>query len=156
MEHIAENRRARFDYEIKETLEAGIELKGFEVKSAKGGQFNLAGSHALIRAAPHSSLRRSGGGELWLLNSQIPAYQPKNAPADYDPKRLRRLLLHSEEIKRLAVIVKDKKFSLIPLRAYIKNNLIKIELGVGRPQKKSDKREVLKKRTHEREMGRLE
>ncbi len=142
---IAENRRARFDYEVSEMFEAGIELKGFEVKSAKAGHIQLAGSHALVR-----------GRELWLLNSQIPPYQPKNAPPDYDPGRTRRLLLHAEEIKRLAGIVKEKKSSLIPLRAYVKNNLVKIELGLGRPKKKSDKREILKKRSHEREMRRVE
>ena len=141
METIAENRRARFDYEILETFEAGIELKGFEVKSAKAGRMQLAGSHALVR-----------GNELWLLNAHIPAYQPKNAPPDYDPGRSRRLLLHAKEIKRIAGQLKEKKMSIIPLGAYVKKNFLKIELGLGRLKSKTDKRESLKKRDARREM----
>ncbi len=140
---LAENGRARFDYEILETYEAGIALTGQEVKSAKSGRMNLAGSYAVFR-----------DGELWLLNSQIPAYQPKNAPADYDPARSRRLLLHRKEIDALIGKLKNKSVSLIPLRAYVKKNFIKIELGLGRARKKHDKREFLKKRAVEREMQR--
>ena len=145
MKPIAENRRARFDYEILETFEAGIALTGQEVKSAKGGHFNLNGSYAVPR---HN--------ELWLINAAIPAYQPKNAPADYDPSRVRRLLLHQNEIKSLIGKLQQKSFSLIPLRAYLKNNFIKLELGLGKSRKKSNKREVLKKRDSEREIRRLE
>ena len=139
---MAENRRARFDYDISETIEAGVELLGHEVKSVRSGQMNIAGSHALLR-----------GGEAWLLNAGIPPYQPLNAPENYDPKRTRRLLLKKEEIKSLAGKIKEKQ-SLIPLSAYSKNNRIKIELGVGKPRKKHDKRELLKKRTIEGEMRR--
>jgi SsrA-binding protein len=142
---IAGNRRARFDYEISETFDAGIELRGFEVKGAKAGHIQLAGSYAIVR-----------GNELWLLNSQIPPYQPKNTPPDYDPGRTRRLLMHTEEIKHLAGLIKERKSSLIPLRAYVKKNLIKIELGLGRPRKKSDKREFIKKRSAQREMRQVE
>jgi SsrA-binding protein len=145
MKTIAENRRARFDYEISDTLEAGMELKGLEVKSAKAGRFNIAGSRVVIRQ-----------GEAWLLNSQIPPYQPNNTPADYDPGRTRRLLLRKEEIAGLIGKLKSKSVFLIPLRAYIKNNLIKIELGLGKSRKKSDKREILKKRTAEREMAAMD
>jgi SsrA-binding protein len=144
MKSLSENRRARFDYAIEETLEAGIELRGFEVKSAKGGRLNLAGSYGVIR-----------GNELWLLNSQMPAYQPKNAPPDYDPSRSRRLLLHREEMKRLIGLLKEKSITLVPLRSYLKGNLVKIELGIGKSKNKKDKREALKKRTAEREMERL-
>jgi len=140
MNTIAENRRARFDYETSETFEAGIELRGFEVKSVKLGRMQLAGSHAVIR-----------GNEAWLLNSQIPPYQPKNTPSGYDPGRTRRLLLRGDEIKTLIGKIKEK-FSLIPLRAYLKNGFIKIEIAVAKPRKKWDKRELLKKRTAEREM----
>ena len=141
MKVLSENRRAKFDYEILETYEAGIELTGQEVKSAKSGRFNLAGSYGILR-----------NHEAWLLNSEIPAYQPKNAPTDYDPKRSRRLLLRREEIKKLIGKLHEKSLRLVPLRAYIKKNFIKIELGVGQPRKKSDKREVLKKRATEREI----
>jgi len=141
MDTIAENRRARFDYEIAETADAGIELNGQEVKSAKGGAFQIAGARVLIR-----------GGEAWLVNSHIPPYQPKNAPADYEEDRARRLLLRKDEIKKFTGKLNDKGRALIPLRAYLKHGFIKIELGLARQRRKSDKRDVLKKRADEREM----
>src|ERR1039458_6770360 len=107
METIAENRRARFDYEVKDTYEAGIELLGHEVKSAKGGRFQIAGARVLIR-----------GGEAWLVNSHIPPYQPKNTPTDYEEDRARRLLLTKDEIKSLNGALHEKSGMLIPLRAY--------------------------------------
>ncbi len=140
---LAENRRARFDYEILQTYEAGISLTGQEVKSVKGGRMNLSGSYAILR-----------GGEIILLNCQIPAYQPKNAPMDYDSARSRRLLLRREEIRELIGKLKGASVSLIPLSAYLKKNIIKIELGLGKSRKKSDKRELLKKRTILREIAR--
>ena len=142
-ETIAENRRARFDYEIAEKFEAGIELRGFEVKSAKIGRMQIAGAYAIIR-----------GGEAYLITSQIPPYQTGNTPPDYDPGRTRRLLLRKDEIKRLEGLLKQKSMSLVALRAYVKNNFIKIELGAGRAKKKGDKREALKKRAVEMEAGR--
>src|SRR5437870_5078093 len=87
---LAENRRARFDYEILETLEAGLELSGGEIKSIRAGKANLAGSYVIIR-----------GGEAWLINAQIPPYQPKNTLPDYDPGHTRRLLLKKTEIAHL-------------------------------------------------------
>lgn len=138
---IAENRRARFDYEISETYEAGIELKGYEVKSVKSGQLQIAGARVLIR-----------GEEAWLVNSHVPAYQPKNTPSDYAEDRARRLLLTKAELDALTGALQEKGQLLIPLRAYLKNGFVKLELGLGRPRKKSDKREVIKKRSHEREM----
>ena len=141
MKILSENRRVRFDYEVLETYEAGIELTGQEVKSAKLGRFNLSGAYAITR-----------GGEVWLLNSEIPAYQPKNAPEDYDPSRSRRLLLHRKEISKFIGQLKKKSFALIPLRAYLKKNFIKLELGLGRGRKKHDKRELLKKKAVEREI----
>lgn len=141
MENIAENRRARFDYEIKEGFEAGVELRGYEVKSAKSGRFQIAGAQVLIR-----------GGEAWLINSHIPPYQPKNMPSDYVEDRARRLLLTKNEIKNITGILQDKSQRLIPLRAYVKNGFIKLGLGLGRKRKQSDKRETLKKRVHVREM----
>ncbi|HEY5221172.1 MAG TPA: SsrA-binding protein SmpB [Candidatus Paceibacterota bacterium] len=145
VKNIAENRRARFDYEISQSYEAGIELKGHEVKSAKGGRLQVAGAHVLIR-----------GGEAWLVNSHIPPYQAANMPPDYEEDRARRLLLSKAEIKEVQGALVDKSQHLIPLRAYLKRGLIKIELGLGRTRKKSDKREVIKKRAHQREMRRGE
>jgi SsrA-binding protein len=138
---IAENRRARFDYEIAETYTAGIELRGHEVKSVKNGQLQIAGSRVLMR-----------GGEAYLVNSHVPPYQPKNAPADYEEDRARRLLLTKSEIAELTGALQNKSQILIPLRAFVKNGFVKLELGLGRIRKKSDKREVIKKRAHNREI----
>ena len=138
---IAENRRARFDYEIAETYTAGIELRGHEVKSVKNGQLQIAGSRVLMR-----------GDEAYLVNSHIPPYQPKNMPPDYEEDRARRLLLTKAEIAKLTGALQNKSQILIPLRAFIKNGFVKLELGLGRIRKKSDKREVIKKRAHSREM----
>jgi SsrA-binding protein len=142
---IAENRRARFDYEILQKYEAGIELQGHEVKSAKGGRLQVAGAHVLIR-----------GGEAWLVNSHIPPYQAANTPPDYEEDRARRLLLSKDEIKELQGALIDKSRHVIPLRAYLKHGLIKLELGLGHTRKKSDKRESIKKRAHQREIRRGE
>ncbi len=141
MDNIAENRKAGFDYEITKQYEAGIELKGYEVKSAKDGRFQIVGSQALIR-----------GGEAWLVNSHIPPYQAKNTPPDYEEDRTRRLLLSKDEIHELTGLLQDKSQHIIPLRAYIKKGYIKLMLGVGHSRKRSDKREAIKKRTHNREM----
>jgi SsrA-binding protein len=141
METIAENRRARFDYDIENTYESGIELRGYEVKSVRAGHFQIAGARVVIR-----------GGEAWLVNSHVPPYQPKNTPAGYEEDRSRRLLLTKDEIKSLTGALQEKGRILIPLRAYLKNHFIKLELGIGRTRKKSDKREVIKKRSHQREM----
>lgn len=141
---MAENRKARFDYEILETLEAGVELFGFEVKAVRAGKMELPGSHVIIR-----------GGEAYLVNAKIPAHQPKNAPADYDPTRARRLLLHKEEIGRLAGSL-ETNHHLIPLSAVSKKGLIKLELGLARRRKKTDKREVVKKREVGKKIKKLE
>jgi SsrA-binding protein len=134
MKILALNKRANFDYEIFEKFEAGIVLSGDEVKSAKAGGFNIAASYAQVK-----------DGEIWLINSEISPYQPKNISSNYDPKRTRKLLLHKKEIKYLGGKL-TQKFMLIPLRVYLKNNFIKLELGLGRLRKKYDKRELIKKR----------
>ncbi len=143
MTDLADNRRARFDYEILETIEAGIELRGFEVKSVKTGHINLAGAFAVIK-----------NNEAWLLNTTIPPYQPGNTPSDYDPTRSRRLLLRKSEIKELIGRASQKGLTLVPLKVYTKKSKIKVLLGLGRHKKKGDKRETIKKREAEREMER--
>ncbi len=151
MSVIATNKRAYFDYQILETYEAGIELLGLEVKSIKTGRINLAGSYAIIR-----------DNQVWLLNADIPAYQPKNAPLDYDPKRTRRLLLKKSEIKNLIGRIQEKGLTLMPLKVYTKNGSvgspragkIKMEIGLAKSRKKADKRELIKKREVEREIKR--
>lgn len=143
---ITTNKRAYFDYEILETYEAGIELRGFEVKAIKSGRINLAGSYAIIR-----------NNQVWLLNADIPPYQPKNTPVDYDSKRTRRLLLKKSEIKNLIGRTQEKGLTLVPLKVYTKGKFgrIKIEIGLGKSRKKADKRELIKKREVEREIKRM-
>ena len=143
MKDISVNRHATFDYEILDTYEAGIELLGFEVKSVKNGHINLTGSFAVIR-----------DGQCWLLNTTISPHQPKNAPANYDPDRTRRLLLHKSEIKELIGKSAQKGLTIVPLKVYNKNNRIKVLLGLGRHKQKRDKRETIKKRDTEREVRR--
>lgn len=143
MTELATNRRAHFDYEILETYEAGISLFGFEVKAIKSGRINLAGAYALIR-----------NNEAWLINATIPPYQTANAPLTYDPTRTRRLLLHKSEIKELIGATSEKGLTIVPLKVYTKNNLVKVLLGLGRHKKKADKRESIKRRETDREIER--
>jgi SsrA-binding protein len=131
----AENKRVRFDYEILETLEAGLALKGFEVKAI------IVGSHGIIR-----------GEEVWLLNANIPPYQPANTPDDYDPKRTRKILLKKKEIKYLIDKNKTERLTIVPKRLYNKAGLVKLELALVRGKKKADKREAIKKRETKREI----
>lgn len=143
MPALAENRKARFNYDILETIEAGIELKGFEVKAIKSGRVSLTGAFATIKDE-----------QLWLTNADISPYQPKNTPADYDPKRSRRLLLQKAEIKTLIGKLKTERLTLIPLKMYTKAAFIKVELGLGRGKRKYEKRETIKKREVQKEIGR--
>lgn len=143
MKTIAENKKAYFTYQILEKFEAGMVLTGQEVKSIKSGRINLAGSYVVFR-----------GGETYLINANIPPYQPKNAPADYDPSGARKLLLKKREINYLIGKSAQKSLTLIPLRVYTKKGRIKLEFGIARGKKKSDKRELIKKRTAQKEMAR--
>ena len=141
MKIIAENKKAYFDYEILEKFEAGIVLTGQEVKSIRSGRINLAGSYVILDKE-----------EVFLLNAQIPPYQPKNAPPDYDPARARKLLLNKSEIKYLVGKAQEKRLTLIPLRVYTKKGKIKLEFGLGKGRKKASKKELLRKRDIEREI----
>ena len=138
---ITTNKRAYFNYQILEAYEAGIELKGFEVKAIKSGRVNLAGSYAILKDS-----------QIWLLNTDVPPYQPKNTPLDYDSKRSRRLLLKKTEIKGLIGKIQEKGLTLVPLKVYTKNRKIKIEIGLAKSRKKVDKRELIKKRESEKEI----
>ena len=140
---LIDNKKAYFDYEIVDKLEAGIELFGFEVKSLRGGHGSLKGAHVI-----------SDGKEAWLLNANIPAYQQKNTPAGYDPTRSRRLLLSKKEIAKLTGTIKEKGLTLIPLSLYNKGRFLKLSLGVARGKKKYDKRDTIKKRESDREIRR--
>ena len=143
MRVLAENKKAYFNYAVLEKFEAGISLVGQEVKSIKTRGVNLAGSYVVIKEE-----------EVFWIGAKIPAYQPKNAPSDYNPERSRKLLLKKTEIKYLIGKVKQKGLTLIPLRLYTKNGKIKLEFGIVKGKKKIDKRELIKKRETEKEMAR--
>jgi len=143
MKVIAENKKAYFNYQILEKFEAGISLVGQEVKSIKTRGVNLTGSYIIAR-----------NEEIYWVGSKIPAYQPKNAPPDYNPERSRKLLLKKTEIKHLIGKSKQKGLTLIPLKVYTKDGKIKIEFAIAKGKKKFDKRESTKKRETEREIER--
>lgn len=140
---LIQNKKAYFNYEILERVEAGIELLGFEVKSLKSSQGSLEGAHITIR-----------GNEAYLINMQIPPYQPANTPKDYDPMRNRKLLLTKKEIIDLGKTEGQKGLTIIPLSVYNKGRKVKLEIAVVRGKKKYDKRESIKKRDTDREIRR--
>ncbi len=139
---IAVNRRARHDYFIEESLEAGLVLTGSEVKSLRAGKAQLKDSYAQLKH-----------GELWLVNAHISEYSPA-AQFGHDPVRARKLLLHRREIDRLAGKVKEQGLTLIPMRLYFKQGRAKVELGLARGKKLYDKRESIKAREVRRELDR--
>ena len=140
---ITENKKALFRYEVLEKFQAGIVLLGQEVKSIKNGQINLAGSFVVLR-----------GEEVFLIGSNVPAYQPKNAPPDYQVQRSRKLLLKKTEIKHLIGKAQQKGLTMVPLKVYTDKGKIKMEFAIVRGKKKFDQREKIKKRETQREIGR--
>lgn len=139
---IATNRKARRDYEVLESLEAGVELQGTEVKSVRTGKIDLSGAFARVE-----------GNSVTLHSLNIPAYEHGNR-FNHDPVRPRRLLLHRREIGRLRNQAEEKGYSLIPLNLYLKRGWVKIELGVCRGKSRGDKRETLRRKTVDRETSR--
>lgn len=137
------NKKAYFNYEILNKIEAGIELLGFEVKSLKGGQGSLEGAHITVR-----------GNEAFVINMQVPPYQPSNTPKGYDPLRNRRLLVTKKEIERLTKEEAQKGLTIIPISVYNKGRKLKLEIAIARGKKKYDKRETIKKRDTDREIRR--
>jgi len=141
---IADNRKARFNYAIDETLEAGVALTGTEVKSLRTGKATIGESYADAR-----------GGEIWLINSNIPEYNQANR-FNHLPKRPRKLLLHKRQINKLIGAVEREGMTLIPLKLYFnEKGRAKVELALARGKKLHDKRETEKKRDWDRERGRL-
>jgi SsrA-binding protein len=146
---LAENRKALFNYEILEKFEAGIELLGIEVKAVRNHQMTFLGSYVSVR-----------GGEVFLLGSDVAPYQPANTPADYDRKRVRRLILKKSEIKQLAEQESKKGLTIVPISMYNstgrngRGGKIKIEIAIVRGKKQFDKRESIKKRDTDREVRR--
>jgi SsrA-binding protein len=136
---IASNRKARFDYEIFDTVEAGLVLFGTEIKSIRAGQVSLSDAYA-----------RPENGELWLENAHIAAYASGNLN-NHEPKRRRKLLLHRDQISRLTRQVAERGMTLVPLRLYLHGGYAKIELAVARGKKRFDKRRTIIERERERE-----
>ncbi|MDP2727602.1 MAG: SsrA-binding protein SmpB [Dehalococcoidia bacterium] len=139
---IATNRKAHYDYFIEETVEAGIILTGTEIKSIRLGRVSLREAYAKIEH-----------GEAWLINAHIAQY-PGGNRYNHEPTRTRKLLLHRKELDRLMGKVREKGYTLVPLRLYIKHGYAKIELGLGRGKHVYDKRETIASRDAQREIER--
>ncbi|MFC2062453.1 SsrA-binding protein SmpB [Chloroflexota bacterium] len=139
---VASNRKARHNYHVMDGIEAGIALTGTEIKSIRAGRVSL-----------QDAFVRSDKGELWLLNTHIARYEA-GSYLSHEPTRPRKLLLHRKEIANLTGKMKEKGFTLVPLRLYIKGNLAKVEIALARGKKLYDKREVITRREVERELSR--
>lgn len=140
---ISDNRQARYLYEILETYEAGIELKGTEVKSLRAGKVNLRDGFAQLR-----------DGEIWLMNVHISPYDKSSQYFNHEPRRSRRLLMHNWEIRKLIGQVEQKGLTLVPLKMYLKGSWVKVTLGLAKGKRLHDKRETLKRRQDDRDMAR--
>lgn len=141
---VAENRRARFDYLIEDTIEAGIQLVGTEVKALRGGRANIAESYASTEK-----------GELWLINATIPEYPPAGQ-FNHEPRRPRKLLVRSKELKRLAGAVEREGRTLAPLKLYFNaRGIAKLEIALAKGKKAHDKRAATKDREWKRQQSRL-
>jgi len=140
---IADNRRARFDYDLLERFEAGIVLQGTEVKSLRNGKLNLGDSYCVIER----------DGEVYLKDAHISPYS-HGTHANHEPLRMRKLLLNRGEIRRLAQRVREKGLTLIPTRVYLKKGWVKVEIALAKGRKKYDKREKIKERDAERDTQR--
>ena len=139
---LAENRKARHDYFVEETMEAGIALVGTEVKSIRGGKCNLKDCYADVK-----------NGEIFILNMHISPYEQGNI-FNVDPLRERKLLLHKSEISRLLGLVQRDGYALIPLSLYLKNGRVKVALGICKGKKNYDKRDSMLEKAHKRDMDR--
>ncbi len=143
MTNLLENRKAKWNYDLMDQFEAGIELLGIEVKSVKNKRGSILGSYVAVR-----------GGEAFLIGAEIPLYQPNNSPIEYDPKRTRKLLLTKRELQKLVDYDNEKGLTLIPISMYNKGRNIKLSFTVARGKKTRDKRETIKRREADREMSR--
>ena len=141
---VAENRKARHDYFIEESYEAGLALTGSEIKSVRGGRLNLRGGYARVI-----------DGEVWLYDVHISPYEQSGVYFNHEPTRPRRLLLHRREIDRIAGQVERQGFTLVPLRVYFKGRRAKLELGLARGKKLYDKREDIATREAKRDIERV-
>jgi len=142
---IADNRKARFNYELFDRVEAGIALKGTEVKSLREGKLSLVESYCRI----------DDDEQVYLVDAHIAAYGHGNVH-NHEPTRPRRLLLHKREIRRLRAKVRERGLTLVPTRAYFRRGKVKVEIALAKGKKQHDKRQVVKARETEREMRRAE
>jgi len=150
MPTLAFNRQARRDYEILKSYEAGMVLKGYEVKSVKNGQINLKGSYVIFKKIDEKSLPVP-----YLVKAHIPIYKPAGQRDEYNPYRDRKLLLNRNEINQLIGKSQEAGLTLIPLKVYTKHSFLKLEIVVGKGKKKFDKREDIKKRDLDRRINAL-
>lgn len=141
---VAENRQARFEYEILETFEAGLELQGTEVKSVRNGKANLRDGFALIRK-----------GEAWLHNVHISPHETASQHFNHEPRRARKLLMHKQEIRKLMGKVDQQGLTLVPLKMYLKRGWAKVTIALVRGKKLHDKRDDLKQKQAKREIERV-
>ena len=139
---LVENRKARHDYTVLETIECGIQLTGTEVKSVRRGGVSLAGSYGAVL-----------GNELWLVGADISAYEFGNR-FNHDPERNRKLLVHAKEVRELRMKTEAKGLTLVPLKLFLKHGRVKVELGVCRGKALHDKRDSLKKKAMRRDLER--
>ena len=143
MKVVATNRKARHDYHILDTYEAGVVLTGSEIKSVRAGRVNLRDSYVAVRE-----------GELWLLNCHIAPYDQASR-LNHEPRRERKLLMHRRQIDRLARDVQEPGHTVVPLRVYLKNNRAKVEIALARGKRQYDKRQAIAKRETERQIRRV-
>ena len=139
---ISRNRKAFHDYFVEETMEAGMVLRGSEIKSIRAGSVNLRDSHVAIRS-----------GEAWLIGAHIAGYAQASY-ADHQPRRDRKLLMHRREIERWRGKVEQKGYTIVPLRLYLKNNRAKVEIALAKGKRAYDKREAIARRDSERSVQR--
>ncbi len=140
---VSDNRQARFLYEILEQYEAGIELKGTEVKSIREGKVNIRDGYVLFREA-----------EAWLLNVNVSPYQTASVYFNHEPTRSRKLLLHRDQIRKLIGKVEQKGLTMVPTKMYLKRGLVKVEIALVRGKQLHDKRAAVKERENKREIER--
>ncbi|MGI6207499.1 MAG: SsrA-binding protein SmpB [Anaerolineae bacterium] len=142
IKHIAENRRARHDYDLEDTYEAGLSLMGSEIKSIREGKVNLRQAYVQIK-----------DGEAWVYDMHISPYT-RGGYANHQPMRPRRLLLHKDEIRRLGAQVAQKGYTIVPTRLYLKRGRAKLEIALGKGRKAYDKRQAIAEREAQRDIER--
>jgi SsrA-binding protein len=140
---VATNQKAYHNYYISDPIEAGLVLTGTEIKSLRGGRVNLGDSYV-----------KPENGEMWLLNAHIARYEP-GSYMSHEPTRQRKLLVHKKEMRQMLSRIKERGLTLVPTKIYIKGNIAKVEVAVGKGKKLYDKREVIEKRESDRELGRV-